>query len=324
MQSNNNDFKMAGKKGKKVRSIVPEPNKPVITCDHCKKLWHTKDKCFQFIKEQDQIEKLKTTECNYCHALGHNNLDCPVSKANTEKKAQKQKQKEAKFEADFPQALLSEPKQKDNTNVSLKFAWASVAMANRDPIKVQKIEREDAVLKKAIKLVEKEQAEQARERKKQAKLAMAKEKWLKIGPVINALKNAFPRTWIYKVENTQYDIKAAVVLRDEEDRKREDEEAKQEQFYWESEQRHYEEVRKKEAQRALMSPEELEEDYRQTDEDCEDAAMNKQNRLFCRMFREQCRSKISCVSCFNWLEDDNQGTRCVDCIFQLGFNPMKI
>jgi hypothetical protein len=342
MQSNNNKnnsnntdlngFKLVGKKDKKNKKVevvvvakvpvpAPKSNKPIITCTLCQKPGHIKDKCFRFIREQQQIEKLKSTECSYCHALGHPNFDCPVSKANAEKKKQfieKQKQKEAKFEEDFPQALLKEAKQKDNSGPVLKFAWASVAMANRDPVKVQKIEKEEAVLKEAIKLVEKEQAEQTRESKKQAKLAASKEKWLEIRPVILALKAAFPKTWIYKVENTSYDIKEANLSRYEADCRREELDAEEERLEWEENERNYKESRKREAKRANMTQEELEEDYRRSEEEYEDAMMNEQNQMFSRIFRVNCRPNRPCVDCSEWLEQDNQGSRCIACIFQLG------
>jgi hypothetical protein len=340
MQSNNtnnnktdlNGFKLVGKKDKKVEVVVtaaalPVPEKQIIACDFCQRPGHIKDKCYKFIREQYKLEKLKTTECSYCHALGHANFDCPVSKANAEKKEQfikKQKEKEEKFNLDFPQALLSETKQKDNTNVALKFAWASVAMANRDPVKVQKIEREETVLKEAIKRIEKKHAEQEKESKKQAKLAASKEKWLEIRPVILALKVAFPKTWIYKVENTQYDIKEANLLRYEEDCKREELDAEEERLDWQENERCRKENRENQAKRDKMSQEELEEDYRRTEEDCENAMVNEQNRMFSGMFREQCRPRRHCISCDDWLEDANQGSACLGCIFQLGPYPMKI
>jgi len=332
MQSNNNNnntngFKIVGKKSKKEKKdkkveavvVAKVPEKQITVCTFCQNPGHIKDKCFKFLKEQDQIEKLKTTECRYCHGLGHLNFDCPVSKANKEKKAQKT----AKFEADFPQALLKEAKQKDNSAPALKFAWASVAMANRDPVKVQKIEKEEAVLKAAIKLVEKEQAEQAKESKKQAKLAASKEKWLEIRPVILALKAAFPRTWIYKVEGTQYDIKEAVLLRYEEDCKREELDAEEERLEWEENERQYKKSGKIEAKRANMTQEELEEDYRRAEEDYENEMMNEQNRMFARIFRVDCRPNRLCVECSEWLEQDNKGYRCIACIFQLGPYPLK-
>jgi len=177
MQSNNtnnntdlNGFKLVGKRSKKVEVVVAAavPEKQIFACEFCQRPGHIKDKCYKFLREQDKLEKLKTTECSYCHALGHTNIDCPVSKANAEKKEQKQKEKEAKFEADFPKAFLTEAKQKDNSCVALKFAWASVAMANRDPVRVQKIEKEEAVLKEAIKLVENNrQSRQKRVKNKQ-------------------------------------------------------------------------------------------------------------------------------------------------------------
>ena len=342
MQSNNNNmntnngFKLAGKRGKKnnkveivVASVVETVQKPVITCEHCQKLWHTKDKCFKFLSEQEKLEKLeklKTTECVYCHRLGHTNLDCPVSKSNAEKKAQiikKQKEKEAKFNTDFPIALSTEPKQKDNSSNELKFAWASVAMANRDPEKVQKIEEEEATLKNTLKNVENEKRKQEIWEKKQKKLEAEKNKWYKIRPVILALKIAFPKSWFHKVENTPYDINQASELRDEEERKRDEWEFEEEQFEWKEEKRYQEESKEREEKRAKMTTKELEEDYRQIEEDYEDSAMNEQNMMFCRMFREQIRPKKQCDSCSEWLEQDNQGSQCVACIFQLGPFAMK-
>ena len=322
-----NDFKLAGKRGKKnnkveiVASVVETVQKPIITCEHCQKLWHTKDKCFileKELKRQERLEKLKTTECVYCHRLGHTNLDCPVSKSNAEKKAQivkKQKQKEAKFNADFPIALSTEPKQKDNSSPILKFAWASVAMANRNPEKVQKIEDEEAALKNAEN-VQKIEDEEENWKRKQKKLAAEKNRLYKIRPVILALKIAFPKTWFHKVDNTRYNIKQASDLRDEEELKRDE---------WDEydQERYQEESKEKEEKRAKMTSEELEEDNRQIEEDYEDARMDEQNTMFCRMSRDQDRPKRQCYSCSNRLEQDNQGTKCVACIFQLGPYPLK-
>jgi hypothetical protein len=327
----NDGFKLAGKRGKRnnkieivVASVVETvPKKPIIVCEHCQRPGHIKDKCFI----QEKLEKLKTAECVYCHEIGHTNFDCPVSKAKAEKKAQfvkKQKEKEAKFNADFPIALsTTEPKQKDNSSPILKFAWASVAMANRNPEKVQKLEEDEAALKNALKNVEKEKRKQEIWEKQQKKLAAEKKKWYKIRPVILALKIAFPRSWFHKVENTPYDINQASELRDEEERKRDQWEFEQEQLEWEEEKRYQEESKEREEKRAKMTTKELEEDYRQIEEDYEDSAMNEQNMMFCRMFREQYRPKRQCDSCSEWLEQDNQGTKCVACIFQLGPFAMK-
>jgi hypothetical protein len=41
------------------------------------------------------------------------------------------------------------------------------------------------------------------------------------------------------------------------------------------------------------------------------------------MFAEQWRPRRQCVSCIEWIEKDNQGTMCLDCIFQLGPYPVK-
>jgi hypothetical protein len=323
--NNNNEFKLVGKKSKNVESVAVAvaDKKPVITCDFCQKLWHKKDKCFLFIKEQKQIKKLRTTECSYCHALGHTNFNCPVSQANAEKKAQKQKENAAKFEADFPKALSTEPKQQDNSGSVLKFSWASVAMANRDPVKLQKIEEENTLFKEAEKLSKKEMAEQLKREKEQRKLAAAEKKWYKIRPVILELKVAFPRTWFWKVENTPYDISEASELRDEEDEKREKWEAEQEQLDWEENERNNKESKEREAKRDKMTPEELEKEYRDAEEDYENAMMYEENIMFSRMFAEQWRPRRQCVSCVEWIEKDNQGTMCLDCIFQLGPYPVK-
>ena len=341
MQSNNNNnnnnnnvddgFKLASKRNKKTATLapVPVPDKPIIICEHCQKLWHTKDKCFTFITEQENLERLKTTECVYCHKLGHTNSNCSVSKANAEKKAQivkKQQEKEAKFNADFPIALSFEPKQKqeDTSGNELKYAWASVAMANRDPKMLKKIEEEDVALKKVIKKAEREKREEENRERKQKKLAVEKAHWYKIRPVILALKTAFPKSWIHKVDNTPYDIKQASDLRDEEACKRLDWEFEQERLEWEENERWLKESRQKEAERDRMTPKELDEDYRQAEEEYEDAVMNEENLLFSRIFSRNSRFKTQCSSCIELLEDGNLGSQCIGCIFQLGPFPMKI
>ena len=328
MQSNNNNmntndgFKLAGKRGKKVAAVVAEIpkaiKKPIITCEHCQRPGHVKDKCFKFLREQERQEKLKTTECVYCHGLGHTNFDCPVSKAKAEKKAQivkKQKDKEEKFNAEFPKILSTTT---PVTSEKLKFAWASVAMANRDPVKVQKLEEEDASLREVLRKQEKEKRKQEIWEKKQEKLAEEKKRWYKIRPVILALKTAFPRTWFHKVDNTPYDINEASDLRDEEEDKIDEWEWEQERLDWEEEKIYQEESRKHNEARSKMTPEELEKDYRRSEEEYEDAAMHEQNMMFWRIFREQYRPKQQCASCSKWLEQDNQGTKCAACIFQLG------
>jgi hypothetical protein len=315
MQSNNNNmnadandgFKLAGKKGKKdkkIEAIVPVI-RPVILCDHCQKPGHKIEKCFQRINELSHLEKLKTTECAYCHDLGHTNFDCPVSKANAEKKrlkAEKQalrsalrSAKEAKFNAEFPKVLssLSAPIVSEK-NMS---AWASVAMANRDPVRVRKLEEEDLVLQEKDALIKQEKRRLANWEKKQEKLAAEKAHWYKIKPVIIAMKTAFPKSWIHKVDNTPYDTNQASNLRYEEDIKREEWEYEQEKLEWEENERYLKESRLKEAERDRMTPKELEEDYQQEDEDYEDARMNEENLMFSRMFGGYSRAKRQCASC---------------------------
>jgi len=338
MNANADDgFKLAGKKdkqGKKdkkvekdksIEAIVPIV-RPVITCDHCQKLWHTKDKCFKFLSEQEKLEKLKTTECAYCHEKGHTNFDCLVSKANAEKKrikAEKQKEKEtqlsekeAEFNAEFPKVLSSieAPIVSEKT----KFAWASVAMANRDPGQVRKLEEEDIVLQEVLRKQEQEKRRLANWGKKQEKLAAEKAHWYKIKPVVIAMKTAFPKSWIHKVDNTPYDTNQASNLRWEEDIKREEWEYEQEKLDWEENERYLKESRLNEEAREKMTPKELEDDYQQADEDYEDARMNEENLMFSRMFSGYSRAKSQCGSCSKWLEQDNQGSQCIDCIFQLG------
>jgi hypothetical protein len=92
---------------------------------------------------------------------------------------------------------------------------------------------------------------------------------------------------------------------------------------WEEEKKYQEESKEREEKRAKMTTKELEKDDRQIEEDYEDAIMNEQNMMFSRMFREQYRPKRQCDSCSEWLEQDNQGTKCVACIFQLGPFAMK-
>jgi hypothetical protein len=343
MQSNNNNtnnddgFKLASKKGKKgekdkqgekdktIETIVPI----VLSCDHCQKLWHTKDKCFKFLSEQEKLEKLeklKTTECVYCHNLGHTNFDCPVSKANAEKKrlkAAKQQSlrsekdaKEAKFNAEFPKVLSSV--EAPIVSEKTMSAWASVAMANRDPGQVKKLEEEDLVLQEKDALIKQEKRRLANWEKKQEKLAAEKAHWYKIKPVVIAMKAAFPKSWIHKVDHTPYDTNQASKLRWEEDIKREEWEFEQEKLEWEENERYLKESRLKEAEREKMTPKELEEDYQQADEDYEDARMNEENLMFSRMFCGYSRTRNQCASCSELLEQDNQGSQCIACIFKLG------
>ena len=333
----NDGFKLAGTKGKKnkkIEAIVPVI-RPVILCDHCQKPGHKIEKCFQRINELSHLEKLKTTKCVYCHNLGHTNFDCPVSKANAEKKRikaeiwkEKQQEKEAlrsakeaKFNAEFPKVLSSV--EAPIVSEKTMSAWASVAMANRDPTRVRKLEEEDLVLQEVIRKQEQEKRRLANWEKKQEKLAAEKAHWYKIKPVVIAMKTAFPKSWIHKVDNTPYDTNQASNLRWEEDIKREEWEYEQECLDWEENERYLKETRLKEEERERMTPKELEEDYRQADEDYEDARMNEENLMFSRMFSGYSRAKSQCNSCSKWLEQDNQGSQCIDCIFQLGSFAMK-
>lgn len=330
----NDGFKLAGKKGKKdkkIEAIVPVI-RPVILCDHCQKPGHKIEKCFQRINELSHLEKLKTTECAYCHDLGHTNFDCPVSKANAEKKrlkAEKQalrsalrSAKEAKFNAEFPKVLSSSSISAPIVSEKTMSAWASVAMANRDPVRVRKLEEEDLVLQEKDALIKQEKRRLANWEKKQEKLAAEKAHWYKIKPVIIAMKTAFPKSWIHKVDNTPYDTNQASNLRYEEDIKREEWEYEQEKLEWEENERYLKESRLKEAERDRMTPKELEEDYQQEDEDYEDARMNEENLMFSRMFSGYSRTKRQCASCSELLEQDNQGLQCIACIFKLGPYPM--
>jgi hypothetical protein len=319
MNTNDNDFKLAGKRGKKVAVAVTIPvSAPIILCDHCQRPGHKIEKCFI-------LEKLKTTNCVYCHVLGHDNKHCPVSEANAEKKrikAEIWKEKEAKFNSDFPKVLssLEAPIVSEKT----KFAWASVAMANRDLNLVQKIEKEELVLQEVLRKQEQEKRRHENWEKKQVKLAADKQHWYKIKPVVIAMKAAFPKTWIDKVENTPYDTNQASNLRWEEERKRDEWEFEQERLEWEENERWLKEAIQKMAERDKMTAEELDEDYRQAEEEYEDSRMNEENLMYSRMFGRYSRPKSQCSSCIEWLEDGNQGSLCINCIFQLGPYPLKM
>lgn len=341
MQSNNNkmntndDFKVVSKRGKKVivAAIIPTitSNAPIILCDHCQRPGHKIEKCFQRINELANLEKLKTTVCVYCRDTGHDNKNCPVSIANAEKKRIKaeiwklnmdqakeiQLQKDVKYATDFPSVLS-----RDDVVVpeQLKFAWASVAMANRDPEKLKKMEEENAVAKEMFK----KQEYARRVKNNLEKKEVEKQHWLNIKPVVMAMKEAFSKSWIYKVYDTPYDTNQASNLRDEEERKRDKWDHEQEIMYTEENEKYQKEAIQKKAEREKMTPEELDEDYRQTEEDYEDARMNEENLTFSRMSAMYYRPKSQCSSCNELLEAGNQGTICIDCIFQLGSCPMKM
>ena len=231
MQSNNNkmnsnnDFKVVCKKGSRnVAAIVKPISAPIILCGHCQRPGHKIEKCFL-------LEKLKTTECVYCHVLGHDNKHCTVSEANAEKKRIKaeiwklnmdqakeiQMQKDVKYATDFPLVLSTEavvvPEQ-------LKFAWASVAMANRNPVQLKKMDEENAVAKEIFKKQDHIRRVKNNLEKKLEKKETDKQHWLSIKPVVIAMKEAFPISWIYKLEDTPYDTNQASNLRAEEERKR--------------------------------------------------------------------------------------------------------
>jgi hypothetical protein len=260
--------------------------------------------------------------------MGHKNFDCPVSKANAEKhrlKAEKQQallsEKEAKFNTEFPKVLSSSSLITPIVSEKTMGAWASVAMANRDPEQVRKLEKEELILQEKDALIKQEKRRLANWEKKQEKLAAEKAHWYKIKPVIIALKAAFPKSWIHKVDNTPYDTNQASKLRYEEDIKREEWEFEQEKLEWEENERYLKESRQKEAERDRMTPKELEEDYRQADEDYDDARMNEENLMFSRMFGGHSRARSQCDSCSELLETDNQGATCIACIFKLGSYP---
>lgn len=328
----NDDFKVVSKRGKKVVVVAIIPtitsNAPIILCDHCQRLGHKIEKCFQRINELANLEKLKTTVCVYCHATGHDNKNCPVSKANAEKKRIKaeiwqqkmdqakdiQMQKDVKFNADFPLVLSTDtvvvPEQ-------LKFAWASVAMVNRDPVKLKKMEEEDVICKKILKNQEHVRRVKDNLEKKLEKKAADRQHWYQIKPVVIAMKEAFPISWIYKLEDTPYDTNQASNLRAEEERKRDERDYENERLDDEENEKYQKEARQKEAEREKMTPEELYEDYRQTEEDYEDARMNEENNQYSRMSGMYSRSKSQCYSCTELLEAGNQGSQCIYCIFQL-------
>ena len=209
---------------------------------------------------------------------------------------------------------------KDNSkNTALKYAWASVAMANRDPEKLKKMEKEDAEIQEKEKQAQQEKQQEKRRQKnwekKQEKMAAEKAHWLKIKPVIVAMKLAFPNTWVYKVEHTLYDTTQASFMRYENDCKREEQEAEEERLNYENMKRCREEECRKEAEREKMTSKELEEDDMQEEEDYEDYVMSEHNRCDYRYFN---RVKKPCAFCTAFLEDDNKGTRCIACIFRLG------
>lgn len=331
MQSNNtkmntnDDFKVVSKRGKKVivAAIIPTitSNAPIILCDHCQRPGHKIEKCFLLINELANLEKLKTTVCVYCHATGHDNKNCPVSKANAEKKRikaeiwkKKQQDKEAKFNADFPSVLATDtivvPEQ-------LKFAWVSVAMVNRDPVKLKKMEEEEVICKKILKNQEHVRRVKDNLEKTLEKKEADKQHWLSIKPVVIAMKEAFPISWIYKLEDTPYDTNQASNLRAEEERKRDERDYENERLDEEENEKYHKEARQKEAEREKMTPEELREDYRQTEEDYEDARMNEENNQYSRMYGMYSRSKSQCSSCTELLEAGNRGSQCIYCIFQL-------
>ena len=214
MNTNDNDFKLVCKKGKKTvaaviqtSKLVPVPNKPIISCEHCQRPGHKINKCLI-------LEKLKTTECVYCHAMGHDNKNCPVSKANSEKKRIKAEQEQINIENNkkvydetYPQVLTTKVLKPDP--VPMKFAWTSVAIVNRDPIKLKKMEEEDIVAKK----IDHDIRIKDNWKKKLLKKAAEKQLWLAIKPVVLAMKEAYPISWIYMLENTPYDTDQAINLR---------------------------------------------------------------------------------------------------------------
>jgi hypothetical protein len=322
MISNNDDFKLVGKK-------LTNASVLIISCEHCQRSGHKIDKCFLLAN----LERLKTTVCVYCRATGHNNKNCPVSKANAEKKRIKaeiwklnmdqakeiQLQKDMKYATDFPLVLSTEasvvPEQ-------LKFAWASVAMANRDPIKLKKIDDETAVVKEIFKKQEHLRRVNDNLEKKLEKKEAEKQHWLTIKPVVLAMKEAYPTSWIYKLENTSYDTDQASNLRYEDQRKKELAEEEAEIRYYKEEETCELDEKKRHEARLLMTKKELEEDNRQIEEDYEDTAAAEQNSDLSFIFRysqyEKHRPKIVCTSCDVVLDAGNQGSRCIPCIFQLG------
>jgi len=196
----------------------------------------------------------------------------------------------------------------NSKNTALKYAWASVAMANRDPEKLKIMEKEDAEIQKKEENARQEKRRQKNWEKKQEKMAVEKAHWLKIKPVIVAMKAAFSNTWCDKVEHTLYDTAQASNMRYENDCKRQEQEA--EEVYDENMKRcQREECR--EAEREKMTLEELEEDDMRREEDYE----YEYNRCDYMDFN---RVKKPCAFCTALLEDDNKGTRCIDCIFRLG------
>lgn len=320
MNTDENDFNVVSKKGKKVivAAIVKPVSKPIILCDHCQRPGHKIEKCFLL----SNLEKLKTTECVYCHGLGHDNKNCPVSKSNAERKRIKaevrqqkmdqaeklQMQKDVKYATDFPSMLSTEtivvPEQ-------LKFAWASVAMANINPTQLKKMDEENAIYKEIFKKQDHIRRVKDNLEKKLEKKEADKQHWYKIKPVVLAMKEAYPTSWIYELENTPYDTDQASNLRFEDQRKKDLEEEK---YRLDAIERHI--------ARLLMTEKELEEDNRQIEENYEDVAADEQNADLSLIFRssqyDNFRPKIICCSCDMALDAGNQGSRCVSCIFELG------
>lgn len=312
-----------------VAAIVKPVSKPIILCGHCQRPGHKIDKCLILINELANLEKLKTTECVYCHGLGHDNKNCPVSKANAERKRIKaevcqqkmdqaeklQMQKDVKYATDFPSMLSTEtivvPEQ-------LKFAWASVAMANINPEQLKKMDEENAICKEIFKKQDHIRRVKDNLEKKLEKKEADKQHWYKIKPVVLAMKEAYPISWIYELENTPYDTNQASNLRFADQLKKE---LAEEEEYW-KEEKYLLEAIKRQTARQLMTEDELEEDNRQIEENYEDVAADEQNSDLSLIFRssqyDSFIPKIICCSCDVALDARNQGSRCISCIFELG------
>lgn len=124
------------------------------------------------------------------------------------------------------------------------------------------------------------------------------------------------------MKDTPYDTDQANNLRYEDQRKKDLAEDEAEIKYYKEEEKYELDAKERRAARLLMTEKELEENYRQIEEDYEDAAANEQNADLSIIFRysqyEKHRPKIMCASCDEVLDAGNQGSLCVSCIFELG------
>ena len=264
----------------------------IMTCNYCKGLDHNKWNCPVSKAKAERTAKNSQISCHYCKVFGHYKDKCPLRHHQEIMIANKKKI----YDLNFPSITTDIP--------VVKFVY------KRDPIFVQEIEAED----KNVRAQAETKRQQALLEIEQEKFALDKAHWLKIKPIITAMKQAFPLSWVDKIKDSPFDTNEARKIRDKNKIKVERLNAQLNAEY----EKILQHQMAQDAKIALMTPEEKEQYYK----DLMDTYDNENSECNHIQYRKHHISELpiprrECRNCQEYIEYENKSEHCLPCILNL-------